>query len=47
MVQSFEKFVGLPEDLLIRLAALKAGGAEIVQVITTHVAATYIIISQQ
>ena len=44
MVQTFEVFKGLPEDLVIRLNALKAGGAEIVQVVTTDVAATYLII---
>ena len=45
MVQVFEKFVGLPEDLVARLNALKAGGITISQVITTtHVSAVYIII---
>lgn len=46
MTQSFEVFKGLPEDLVIRLNVLKAGGATIVQVVTTDVAATYLIISQ-
>ena len=44
MVQVFEKFVGLPEDLVTRLNALKTGGKTISQVITTHVSAVYIII---
>jgi hypothetical protein len=43
-MQTFEKFVGLPEDLVVRLNALKAGGKTISQVITTHVSAVYIII---
>lgn len=44
MVQTFEIFLGLPQDLVIRLNALKAGGATIEQVVTTDVAATYLII---
>lgn len=44
MTQYFEKFVGLPEDLVIRLDALKTSGKTISQVITTHVSAVYIII---
>jgi hypothetical protein len=44
MTQKFEKFVGLPEDLIIRLTAIKTGGGTISNVITTHVAATYLII---
>jgi hypothetical protein len=43
-MQTFEKFVGLPEDLVIRLNALKAASKTISQVITTHVSAVYIII---
>jgi hypothetical protein len=43
-MQTFEKFVGLPEDLIIRLNAIKAGGGTINQVVTSHVAATYLII---
>ena len=43
-MQHFEKFVGLPEDLMIRMEAIKTGGGTIVHVITSHVAATYIII---
>lgn len=44
MTQTFEKFVGLPEDLIIRLDAIKALGGTIEHVETTHVAATYLII---
>jgi len=47
MVQTFEVFLGLPSDLKIKLDTLKAGGATIVQVVTTDVAATYLIIHQQ
>ena len=46
MTQTFEKFLGLPEDLIVRLNAIKTGGGTIVQVVTTDVAATYIIIWQ-
>jgi hypothetical protein len=44
MVQHFEKFMGLPEDLITRLNAIKVGGGTISNIITSHVAATYIII---
>jgi hypothetical protein len=44
MTQKFEKFVGLPEDLIVRLNAIKLGGGSISNVVTTHVAATYLII---
>jgi hypothetical protein len=44
MVQTFEKFLGLPEDLIIRLDAIKTAGGTIQHVITSHVAATYVII---
>lgn len=43
-MQTFEKFVGLPEDLVIRLNAIKAASGTIENVITTHVSAVYIII---
>lgn len=43
-MQTFEKFVGLPEDLVARLNALKALSKTIVHVIPCHVSATYIII---
>lgn len=44
MVQTFERFIGLPEDLVARLVVLKAGGATIQEVVVTHVSAVYIII---
>lgn len=43
-MQTFERFVGLPADLVIRLNALKAASKTIVNVIVTHVSAEYIII---
>jgi hypothetical protein len=43
-MQTFEKFVGLPEDLIIRLDAIVAASGVVENVITTHVSATYIII---
>jgi len=43
-MQSFERFVGLPADLVIRLNALKTAGKTIVDVIVTHVSAEYIIV---
>ena len=43
-MQTFEKFVGLPEDLVARLNALKALSKTIVQVVSSHVSAVYIII---
>ena len=43
-MQTFEKFVGLPTDLVTRLNALKAASKTIVTVIVTHVSAEYIII---
>lgn len=44
MTQKFEKFLGLPEDLIVRLNAIKTAGGVVNNVITSHVAATYIII---
>lgn len=44
MTQKFESFIGLPSDLIIRLNAIKTGGGTISNVITSHVAAVYIII---
>lgn len=44
MAQHFEKFVGLPEDLIVRLTAIKTAGGTINQIVTSHVAATYVII---
>jgi hypothetical protein len=43
-MQHFEKFVGLPEDLIIRLNAIVAASGVVQNVVTTHVSATYIII---
>lgn len=43
-MQTFEKFIGLPEDLISRLDEIVAASGTIENVITTHVAATYIII---
>lgn len=43
-MQTFEKFVGLPEDLIIRLNALRTLGKTIEQVFSSHVSATYVII---
>jgi len=43
-MQTFEKFVGLPEDLIIRLEAIATASGTVTDVITTHVSATYIII---
>lgn len=47
MTQTFEIFKGDPAGLVARLNALKAGGAEIVQVVLTTAAANYLIIHQQ
>lgn len=44
MTQKFETFIGLPSDLVTRLNAIKAGGGSVSTVITSHVAAVYIII---
>jgi hypothetical protein len=46
MTQSFETFVGLPTDLVIRLNTLKALGETIVQVVTCSVNSNYVIIYQ-
>lgn len=43
-MQTFEKFIGLPEDLIIRLDEIKTAGGTISSVVVSHVAATYIII---
>jgi hypothetical protein len=43
-MQNFEKFVGLPEDLIAKLEEIKDDSGTIVSVIVSHVAATYIII---
>lgn len=43
MTQQFQVFQGLPEDLVVRFAALKTGGATLISAITTDVAAKYII----
>jgi len=43
-MQNFERFVGLPTDLVARLNALKTAGKTIVDVVVTHVSAEYIII---
>ena len=44
MVQHFEKFLGLPEDLVARLNAIKTAGGKVTLLVTTDVAATYLIV---
>lgn len=46
MTQTFELFKGAPEDLVIKLNALKAGGATIHSVTLTTSSAVYLIIHE-
>ncbi len=43
MTQQFEVFLGLPEDLKLRLYALKTAGATLISVTTSSVSAKYIV----
>jgi hypothetical protein len=42
-MQQFQVFQGLPEDLVLRLIALRTATATLISVVPSHVSAKYII----